>query len=217
MKSRIVMLALIGLAVVLGNLSSATHAYDDQDVQEVASWIEGSYSSEKQSKVDTSYSHQRIEIRRIWMDRTDGMWFTFERYMPERDSLVLEQVVLHIHGVEENLTEVRVFAWKAPSSSIGLWKQPERADEFRLTDLVLRRGCEWYLQRDQTTYFGGTHGMACKPANQAVTGAFKASYGTTSVRIGDQGLVIWERGYSADNQQILGSAKGPYYYLKQKP
>jgi CpeT protein len=211
------MLAVTMLMMAFVSAVAISRVPDDQDVQEVSSWIEGSYSSEKQSKVDTNYTHQRIEIRRIWMDRTDGMWFTLERFVPGKDSAILEQSVLQIHGVEENLTEVRVFAWKAPSQAVGLWSVPDNAGTFDKADLSLRRGCEWYLQRDQATYFGGTHGMACLPDKQGKAGAAKVSYATTSIRIGDKGMVIWERGYSADNQQILGSDKGPYYYLKQKP
>ena len=217
MKCRIVMQVITLFTMGFISMVGAAHTPDDQDVQEVSSWIEGSYSSEKQSKVDSTYAHQRIEIRRIWMERTDGIWFTFERYMANKDSTILEQSVLHIQGVEENLTEVRVFSWKAPSQTVGLWKTPDKASGFEMGDLSLRRGCEWYLQRDQATYFGGTHGMACVPYVRGESGSVTVSYATTSIRIGDQGIVLWERGYSADNQQILGSGKGPYYYLKQKP
>jgi CpeT protein len=144
------------------------------------------------------------------MEKTDGVWFILERFHTDSSDTPLQQRVLHIHGVEENLTEMRVFVWKDPRKAKGLWKNLEEASKLSTADLRLQRGCEMYLQRDATSFFGGTHGMACS----YIPGT---SYTSISVRIADQGLALWERGYSADNKQIFGSEKGPYYYLKQKP
>lgn len=207
---RRILAACIVIAYGVGSVHGNELRRDDQDVQEVSSWIEGSYSSEKQSRSDSSFANQRLEVRRIWMDRTDGVWFVMERFHADSSTSPLQQRVLHIHGVEENLTEMRVFAWKNPSKTIGLWKNTDVASQFSDSDLRVLRGCEMYLQRDATSFFGGTHGMACS----SIPGT---SYTSITVRIADQGLAFWERGYSADNKQIFGSEKGPYYYLKQKP
>ena len=210
MMIRRILAACIVIAYGVGSVHGNDLRPDDQDVQEVSSWIEGSYSSEKQSRSDSSFANQRLEVRRIWMDRTDGVWFVMERFQADSSTSPLQQRVIHIHGVEENLTEMRVFAWKNPSKTIGLWKNTDGASQFSDSDLRVLRGCEMYLQRDATSFFGGTHGMACS----SIPGM---SYTSITVRIADQGLAFWERGYSADNKQIFGSEKGPYYYLKQKP
>lgn len=186
---------------------------DEQDIHEVSSWIEGSYSNERQAKQDTSFQHQRLEIRRIWMDRQDGVWFVMERFAAGFETSPIrwvEKRVLHIHGVEENLTEVRIFKWKDVTNKSELWENPEKVAEYTPSDLRLLRGCEIYLQRSSSAFFGGTHGMACSSDWPGV------SYMNTTISIAEQSMALWERGFSADNKQILGSEKGPYYYLKQK-
>ncbi|MBM4178423.1 MAG: hypothetical protein FJ211_03710 [Ignavibacteria bacterium] len=209
---------MIRLIVVVGFLLATVGSWansflwliDEQDVNEVSSWIEGSYSTERQAKQDTAFRNERMEIRRIWMDRTDGVWFVLERFEPEMQSKPFQQRVIHIHGVEENLTEVRTFVWKDASTATELWKNPEKAAQFSVEDIRLQRGCEMYLQRNSSAFFGGTHGTACSGGRAGV------SYLNISISIADQSIALWERGYSVDNKQILGSVKGPYYYLKQK-
>lgn len=213
------MLELFRLCVVITAastiaLSAKSAVPDDLDLQELTTWFEGSYSNERQAKQDSSFEHQRIEVRRIWMDRQDGVWFVMERFAAGKENETLrwvEQNVLRIHGVEENLIEVQSFKWKDFRNKSGLWKNPEKAAEYTPGELGLLRGCEMYLQRNSSAFFGGTHGMACSAGRPLV------SYMNITISIADQSVALWERGYSPDNKQISGSVKGPYYYLKQKP
>jgi CpeT protein len=190
---------------------SAASGPDNIDLQEVSTWIEGSYSSEKQATDDSTYSNERLEIRRIWLNRTDGTWFVMERFRQSQQDSPLTQHVYHISSVEDNITEIQVFQWKKPQDAVGLWKQTERAQEFSPSDLRLLRGCEMYFQRNATSFFGGTHGTAC------AGGVAGASYKTVSMSIAAPSMAIWERGFASDNKQVFGSVKGPYYFLKQKP
>lgn len=203
-------------AILIASCSSAAafataSRPDDLDIQEVSTWIEGSYTSEKQAASDSTYTHERLEIRRIWLDRTDGTWFAVERFAHALQDVPLVQHVYHISSVEDNITEIRVYQWKKPHDAVGLWKQTERAGDFTPSDLRLMRGCEMYFQRNATSFFGGTHGTAC-PA-----GIVGASYRTVSMSIAAPSIAIWERGFASDNKQVFGSLKGPYYFLKQKP
>lgn len=210
------MIGLIRLFVVI--IAATTMAFgamsaspDDVDVQELTTWFEGSYTSERQAQVDTSYANERLEIRRIWLDRSDGTWFVVERFPTAKPDVPLQQSVMNLRAVEDNITEIRVYAWKSPEKAHGLWKNPERASDFSQADLGLKRGCEMYFQRNATTFFGGTHGTACR---SSVGGA---SYVSHSMSISATSIALWERGYTAENKQVFGSVKGPYYYLKQKP
>jgi CpeT protein len=205
---RLLVVIIAATNVALGSISTRP---DDVDVQELSTWFEGSYSSEKQANVDTTYANERLEIRRIWLDRTDGTWFVVERFLAARPDMPLQQSVMNVRAVEDNITEIRVYVWKSPENGHGIWKNPERAGEYGPSDLRLMRGCEMYFQRNATTFFGGTHGTACR---SEVTGT---SYESHSMSISAMSIALWVRGYTAENKQVFGSLKGPYYYLKQKP
>lgn len=192
-------------------LGAASTSPDDVDVQELTTWFEGSYTSERQAQGDSTYANERLEIRRIWLERTDGTWFVVERFLASNSDVPLQQLVMNLRAVEDNITEIRLYAWKAAEKTRGLWKNLERASDFSFSDLGLMRGCEMYFQRNATTFLGGTHGTACR---SNVDGASYVSY---SMSISATSIALWERGFTAENKQVFGSVKGPYYYLKQKP
>ena len=208
-------IAIVIAALLISCSSSVAFATacgsDNVDLQEVSTWIEGSYSSEKQAAGDSTYTNERLEIRRIWLDRTDGTWFVVERFVQDQQDAPVVQHVYHISSVEDNITEIRVFQWKKPKDVVGLWKQTERARDFTPSDLRVMRGCEMYFQRNATSFFGGTHGTACPG------GIPGASYRSVSMSIAAPSMAIWERGFASDNKQVFGSLKGPHYFLKQKP
>ena len=208
---RLLIVTSVAATIALGAVSARP---DDIDIQELTTWFEGSYSNERQAKQDSSFEHQRIEVRRIGMDRQEGVWFVFEQFAAGKENESIrwvQQRVLRIHGVEENLIEVQLYQWRDIRIPSGLWKNPERTAEYTTADLRQLRGCEMYLQRSSSAFFGGTHGMACSEGRPLV------SYKNITISIADQSMALWERGYSPDNKQISGSVKGPYYYLKQKP
>lgn len=192
-------------------LGATSTSPDDVDVQELTTWFEGSYTSERQAQADSTYANERLEILRIWLDRTDGTWFVVERFLVSNPDVPLQQSVMNLRAVEDNITEIRVYAWKTTDKASLLWRNSERAGDFSPSDLGLMRGCEMYFQRNATTFFGGTHGTACR---SSVGGA---SYVSQSMSISATSIALWERGFTAENKQVFGSVKGPYYYLKQKP
>lgn len=200
------------IAITLIAMSVGMAAQDkkkDEDLEVLARWIEGSFSSEAQAKADTTYFDVRLHMKRIWHDRADGYWFLVEQAIAASQDKPYRQRVYHIRRVEENMIESRVFTWKAPSAVIGAWKDTTKLDGLDTDDLSIRRGCEVYMQMDDIMFFGSTHGTACASDLKG------ASYATSEVKIFHDRIISWDRGYSADGVQVWGAEKGGYVFIKQ--
>lgn len=183
----------------------------DPDIDTLARWMDGSFSSQRQSQYDTAYADLRLDVHRIWPSRTDGVWLVVEQSMATSTDIPLRQRVYHIHRVEENMIEIRVYSWNSPERAKGIWRDQERLSSFTTKDLKSLRGCEIYLQRDDVSFFGSTHGMACA---SDVKGA---SYSTLDVKIGSNITSLWDRVFTTNGTQVYGPMKGPYYFLRQNP
>ncbi len=181
----------------------------DIDVEVLATWLEGSFSSQDQAKADTTYLDIRLRMKRIWHARTDGYWFVVEQAVATSQDAPYRQRVYNVRRVEENMIESRTFTWKDPSRVKGAWKDTTLVDGLTPSDLILRRGCEVYLQLDARHYFGSTHGTACSSDLRG------ASYATSEVKIYRDKIISWDRGFSADNQQVWGATKGGYVFVRQ--
>lgn len=203
---------LLVIACVLWPLvPAAAMTSSDEDLDTLARWLGGSYSSEKHARVDSTYENYDLHIARMWNDRRDGIWLMVEQAKVESPDTPVLQQVYRLWRVEDNMMEIEVYRWKNPQSVVGAWRDVAQVAGLSPGDLSKRRGCELYLQRDEVKYFGATHGTACPG------GAAGVSYTTVDVQFAERGITIWERGFSPRGDQVAGPLKGPYYFLRQKP
>jgi hypothetical protein len=206
------LLACLFVAFIMASTASAARGTEtDTDLDTLAMWLTGTFSSERHAKLDSAYRHVILNMQRMWKQRTDGIWIIVEQAMAETPDAPYRQRVYRLLRVEENMIEIEIYAWKDPKRTIGAWKDVAKLDELNPTDLVIRRGCEVYLQRDDVKFFGSTHGTAC---SSDIRGA---SYATSEVQIAASVITSWDRGFTASGEQAWGAVKGPYYFLRQIP
>jgi len=203
------------LGLVLLGLSStalpggAQTTKRDEDLDSLLTWMEGDFSSERQSRADTTYLHIELHMKRIWTDRTDGGWFYVEQAVASKPEAPYRQRIYHVNRVEEGMFESVIYELPDPKSAIGAWRDPSLLDDLEPDALRLRRGCEVYLQATGESFIGRTHGTACRSDLQG------ASYATTEVEIRAQGMLSWDRGWSAADEQVWGAVKGGYVFLRK--
>lgn len=66
-------------AVMASLLLAADQPAADPELDRLASWITGSFSSEAQSVEDADFRHIVLHMARIWPARADGAWFYVEQ------------------------------------------------------------------------------------------------------------------------------------------
>jgi hypothetical protein len=102
----------------------------------------------------------------------------------------------------------RVFELAAPEAAVGLCDAPDRLT-FTAEAVEERPGCAVALTWQDGAFVGATHPTACLSTLRG------ASYATSEVRLTEQGLTSWDRGYDAGGVQVWGAVVGPYEFVRR--
>ncbi len=177
------------------------------DLQTLAKWMEGSYSSEKQSIKDTNYFDIRLQIVPIWKDRKDGHWFYVEQAVAKYIDKPYRQRVYHLTE-KVGVFESAVFTMNDP---LRFTHHADLVEKLTPDSLISRDGCAVILRRkDKKSFEGSTDGKKC-PSDRS-----GASYATSEVTITGKGLHSWDRGFDNKDEQVWGAENGGYDFIKVK-
>lgn len=192
-----------------GKPAESTSPSTASRVDELVSWMTGSFSSAKQAADDPSYFDIRLEMARIWTDREDGAWFYVEQAVAAARERPYRQRVYRVTHVGDDVYESRVYELADAKAAIGAWKLDAPLADLAPEDLVERDGASIYL-RDRGEHFeGSTLGRMCKSTFQG------ASYATSEVTVHSDRLVSWDRGYDDDGKQVWGAEKAGYIFVRE--
>jgi CpeT protein len=181
-----------------------------KDLDLLAAWMTGSFSSEAQSKTDADFRDIRLHMVPIWKSRTDGRWLYVEQAVASSMDNPYRQRVYRLTARPDGALESAVFTLPGnPIVFAGAWKQDEPLAALAPEKLESRAGCSIILRRlDTATFEGGTTGKEC-PSNLR-----GAAYATSQVRIYSNRMVSWDRGFNDKDEQVWGAEKGGYEFLK---
>ncbi len=202
MKSKITLIALL-ISVRLFSQQQAL----SNDLMKLSEMMIGSFSSEAQSKSDTSYFDIRLQVYPIWKNRTDGIWLYVEQAMAKRIDKPYRQRVYRLNDLQPGGVESAVFTMKSPLRFAG---KPEDVEKLTADSLSQREGCSVFLQRSGKKFVGATKEKTC-PSDLK-----NAAYASSEVTITRKMMLSWDRGYNADGKQVWGAEKGGYRFVKKK-
>lgn len=181
----------------------------NRDLNQLKSFLQGNFSSEKQSATDTSFSTVSLHMKQVWPRRKDGYWLYVEQAMMQTPDKPYHQLMYHLYLQDDSTLVSQVFEFKDPAFVVGWWKEPKRFDSLKFFALSSRPGCEVYIRKNKKGQFvGSTEGYECISVLKG------ASYATSEVIIDNAGIRSWDRGWNADQQQVWGAVKGPYIFKK---
>lgn len=187
---------------------TAMSAQQDPDLDTLATYMSGSFSSQKQSLRDTSYLDVRLHMCRIWETRTDGVWIYVEQAMATTPDAPYRQRVYRLHRNEDRVLESAVYALPNPSAVVGACVDTAKLGTLTPEQLKLRDGCQVYLRESNGHFEGATEGMACGSELKG------AAFASTEVKIYANAIISWDRGFSASGEQVWGATKGGYIFLR---
>ena len=184
-------------------------AAPDDGLATLVRWMTGSFSSALQAEADERYRDIRLEMVPIWRDRDDGTWL----YVGQAAAAALDrpyrQRVYRVTEPEEGRFTSEVFVLPDPAALAGAFRDPARLDALGPGDLSLREGCTVALRREEDgTFAGSTVGEACPSSLRGAT------YATSIVTVGPEGIESWDRGFDADGNQVWGAEAGPYSFQR---
>jgi hypothetical protein len=179
------------------------------DTGKLVEMMEGSFSSEEQSKSDSDYYDIRLHMKRIWPEISSAYYLYVEQAVASSQDKPYRQRVYRITNTYEGRFESAVFTMKDPLRFAGEWKKENPMSEFTPDSLTLREGCSVILTlMNDDTYEGSTEGNNCESDLRG------AKYATSEVKIYEDKIISWDRGYDADGKQVWGAEKGGYIFKK---
>lgn len=191
-----------------GTSMKSTKTFDFQKIDAFSSMLKGEYSSEAQSKEDTSYFNIYLAMYPIWTERKDGRWFYVEQAMASKKEKPYRQRVYQIkQGGLDTIISV-IYSFNDPLNYAGAHLDKTKLERLTYNKLSAKVGCEVYMTPVNGGYQGGTLGKNC-PSNLR-----DATYTKTIISLTPQMLLSWDRGFNEEDVQMWGAEKGGYKFNK---
>lgn len=185
-------------------------AQQESDIDILAEWMIGSFSSEEQSLNDSDYFDISLEMRRIWENINNGYWLYVEQAVAETKDRPYRQRIYHL--VEEGgMIKSIIYSIPDEKNYIGGWENISLFNSLNPDNLEIRDGCEVIIHRkDQKTFIGSTVDDNCESSLRG------AKYATTKVVITEDSMISWDQGFNEKGEQVWGAVKGGYIFKKIK-
>ncbi len=197
---------------VAGLLLFALAGSADPDLDRLAAWMSGRFSSAAQAEADPDFRDVRLTVTPIWSDRSDGKWLYVEQALGSSVDRPYRQRVYRLLRGENGTLESRVFLLPEPGPFVGAGADPSRFAALSPERLLARNGCTVFLRPDGPEAFtGSTSGRDCPSDLRG------AAYATSEVRVTADSMRSWDRGFDAEGKQVWGAEKGPYLFLRLAP
>ena len=179
------------------------------DLLRLASYMTGSFGTQDQAAVDSNFYDIRLEMVRIWENRTDGIWLYVEQAAARMLDKPYRQRIYRLTQVDDSTFRSDVFTMRNPLRFAGEWKKAKPMTTVMPDSLGERQGCSIILRKEgDSAFVGGTVGKECASM------LAEARYATSEVRITATELYSWDRGFDAEDKQVWGSTAGAYIFKK---
>ena len=180
------------------------------ELSDLVQLMTGTFSSEQQSKEDTSFFNINLVMYPIWESDENVKWLYVEQAVTKFIDKPYRQRVYRLSMQQDSVFESRIFELPDPSRFIHGWDQPNIFEKITPDSLILRQGCAVFMKKEADCFTGSTDGKACKSTLRG------AAYATSIVSICKDQVVSWDQGWDIDDQQVWGAEKRGYIFRKLK-
>lgn len=212
MKTSISLFAIL-VSIVLttscANKKTTSTSASDKELDKLTEWLTGDFSSSAQAKADTNYFDISLSMRRIWEDRTDGVWLYVEQAVTAKKNQPYRQRVYKLNHPSKDLFTSEIYTISNASEVIGLQDDPAKKSLLTFDKIEKKDGCTVNLQYEKGWFVGGTHEKDCPSDLRG------ASYATTEIKLNKTQLISWDRGYNSADEQVWGATLGGYIFIKK--
>ena len=180
---------------------------EENHLQDLFGMMQGSFSSEIQAEIDSTYYNISLHMYPIWKEK--GHYLYVEQALTTKPNKPYRQRVYEVTQLNDSVFSSAIYTIENDSLWIGKWKIPEVFDALPMNQVSKKEGCEVLLKRIKADYFKGETGeKTCKST------LYGASYATSEVEILSDKIISWDRGFDDKDEQIWGAEKGGYVFNK---
>lgn len=208
MKKLLLLLLLsVSLFSCKSGQSGPTIPKSEANYKELIAVMQGNYSSEKQSKKDTTYFNISLRMVPIWKEK--GAYLYVEQALFNKQEKPYRVRIYKISQINEDEFVSDIYTLKNEKDWIGKWKTPEAFDKLSDKEIELKQGCGVKLTRtDKNKFTGATGNKTCPSELRG------ASYASSKVTVTENEILSWDQGFDKTDKQVWGAEKGGYVFVK---
>ena len=182
-------------------------AENTNHIEELFGLMQGSYDSEVQSQVDSTYYNISLHMIPIWKDK--GHFLYVEQALNDTQDQPYRQRIYEVTQVNDSLYKSDIYTLPNDSLWIGKWKTPNAFNSISIKDISHKDGCEVLLKREEPNYYMGKTGDdSCESTMRG------ASFARSEVEIMEDKIISWDRGFDSNGDHVWGAEKGGYIFNK---
>ena len=176
-------------------------------LQELLVMMQGSFNSEVQAEVDSTYFNISLHMYPIWEEK--GNFLYVEQALNARQNKPYRQRIYEVKQLNDSMFSSAIYTIENDSLWIGKWKTPKAFDSLTMNKVSKKEGCEVLLKRIKPNYYKGQTGeRSCESTLRG------ASYATSEVEILEDKIISWDRGFDDKDEHVWGAEKGGYIFNK---
>ncbi len=176
-------------------------------IDELVSWMTGTFSSTVQAEQDSDYYAISLVMTPVWQERYPGQhWLYVEQALVSRMDKPYRQRIYQVEALLDGRFRSAVYLLPDEEASIGKYADPPFFDQWEPEDLDLREGCAVYLTLVDGSYTGATKGQDCQSSLRG------ARFASSMVTISRDRIISWDQGFDAAGTQVWGAEKGGYVF-----
>ena len=192
-------------------INAQSSVVSKHDLKKLAKCMTGTFSSQKQSLLDSTFFHISLHMTPIWKKSKDGFWLYVEQAMATGLDKPYRQRIYHLYIQDDSTLVSKVYEIQNAKDVINAWKDKHKLALLSKEKLADRQGCSIYLHKtSDAEYKGATPGKDCLSSLRGAT------YATSEVVINKTGMTSWDRGWDAMDKQVWGAVKSGYIFLKEQ-
>ena len=180
------------------------------NVERLAEWLSGDFSSASQSRTDSAYQDIELHATRIWPSREGVRWLYVEQARSDAPDQPYRQRAYKVHSGTDGYLAVDIYEF--PPGNLppaGSHRDPTWFNQVDPMFLIPLAGCTMHVMIDSKTRFSGeTRGKGCVSSLQDV------DYLTIHTVITADEIQSWDRGWKTDGTLALGNPDGPYVFKR---
>ena len=203
---------LISACAALVFIVAATFSAKEQEpFSLLRQFMSGSFSSELQSKNDSDYFDIRLRMEPIWKSSENEFYLYVEQAMSTALDKPYRQRIYRVVKQSDDRFISYIYTMNAPQRFTGKTGSDAVFNAITPDSLKVLEGCEVTLifNRELMQFEGATADKTCPSTRSGAT------YTTSRVVIGSQGMNSWDQGWNDEGTQVWGATKGGYSFLKQ--
>jgi hypothetical protein len=204
-------LSLVVLLLLVSCIRRRETGQPADGLERLLSWMNGSFSSRPQSLEDSAFLDIRLEMTPIWTSDGGGYWLYVEQAAADNLGRPYRQRIYNLTQLDDSTFASAGYELPDPERFIGQWRNPDAFAVLTPDSLIKNEGCTIFLHPEgDSAFVGGTLDEDCRSDLRG------AAYATSKVRITDNYLYSWDRGFDSTGSQVWGAEKGGYRFEKMR-